>query len=72
LVGIAGYAVGLSGIASVRITGMSETLVGSWLTLMLGLICRERRGVANIGFESLLVLVFYCIGFGVIVLTGGG
>ena len=142
LVGIAGYAVGLSGIALVRITGLSESLVGSLFTsvvtslpelvtavaavrqgaltlavggiiggntfdvlflalsdvayrpgsiyhavsdqplfvisltilltatLLLGLIRRERRGVANIGFESLLVLVFYGIGLGVIVFTG--
>lgn len=134
IVGVAGWTVGISGIALVRHTGLSETLVGSLFTaiatslpelvtavaavrqgaltlavggiiggntfdvlflvfadvayregsiyhaiseqplfiisltilltafLLLGLIRRERRGVANIGFESMAVLVFYLAG----------
>ena len=31
--------------------------------LLLGLLRRERRGVANIGFESVLVLLLYVGGF---------
>jgi len=31
--------------------------------LLLGLIHRERSGIANIGFESMLVLAFYLGGF---------
>lgn len=31
--------------------------------LLLGLVRREKRGVANIGFESVLVLIVYFIGF---------
>ena len=30
--------------------------------LLLGLVRRERHGIANIGFESLLVLVIYVVG----------
>jgi cation:H+ antiporter len=138
LVGLAGYLVGLSSIALVRITGLSETVVGTLFTsvstslpelvttlaavrqgaltlavagiiggntfdvlflafsdvayregsiyhalsdaplfiisltilltaiLLLGLIRRERSGVANIGFESVLVLGVYLMGVGVI------
>jgi cation:H+ antiporter len=134
VVGVAGWLLGLSGIALVRHTGLSETLVGSLFTavatslpelvtavaavrhgaltlavggiiggntfdvlflafadiayrdgslyhaigpqplfiisltilltaiLLLGLIRRERRGVANIGFESMAVVVCYGIG----------
>ena len=139
IVGIAGWLVGLSGIALVRHTGLSETLIGSLFTatatslpelvtsiaavrqgaltlavggiiggntfdvlfvafsdfayregsiyhaistqplfiisltilltaiLLLGLIQRERSGVANIGFESASVLVFYLLGLAVLV-----
>jgi cation:H+ antiporter len=139
IVGVAGWLVGLSGIALVRHTGLSETLVGSLFTatatslpelvtsiaavrqgaltlavggiiggntfdvlfvafsdfayregsiyhaissqplfiisltilltamLLLGLIQRERSGVANIGFESVSVLVFYLLGLSVLV-----
>ena len=139
VVGIAGYFVGISGIALVGQTGLSETLVGSLFTatatslpelvtsiaavrqgaltlavggiiggntfdvlflsfadvayrdgsiyhaisaeplfiisltilltaiLLLGLIHRERKGPANIGFESVGVLVFYLIGVAVLV-----
>ena len=139
VVGVAGYFVGISGIALVAQTGLSETLVGSLFTatatslpelvtsiaavrqgaltlavggiiggntfdvlflsladvayrdgsiyhaisaqplfiisltilltaiLLLGLIQRERNGPANIGFESLWVLVFYLIGVAVLV-----
>jgi len=35
--------------------------------LLLGLIHRERKGPANIGFESVGVLVFYLIGVAVLV-----
>jgi len=28
--------------------------------LLMGLVRREKRGIANIGFESFLILVFYC------------
>jgi cation:H+ antiporter len=138
-VGVAGWAVGLSGIALVRHTGLSETLIGSLFTavatslpelvtavaavrqgaltlavggiiggntfdvlflvfadvayregsiyhaisdqplftisltilltafLLLGLIRRERRGVANIGFESAAVLLFYLAGMATLV-----
>ena len=134
VVGVAGWLLGLSGIALVRHTGLSETLVGSLFTavatslpelvtavaavrhgaltlavggiiggntfdvlflafadiayrdgsiyhaigpqplfiisltilltaiLLMGLIRRERRGVANIGFESMAVLVCYGLG----------
>lgn len=144
VVAIAGWLVGLSGIALVRHTGLSETLVGSLLTavstslpelvtavaavrhgaltlavgaiiggntfdvlflvfadiayrdgsiyhavsaqplfvisltilltavLLLGLIRRERRGVANIGFESVAVLAFYFIGVAALVFWGPG
>jgi cation:H+ antiporter len=137
--GVAGWLVGVSGIALVRLTGLSETLVGSLLTavatslpelvtsvaavrhgaltlavggiiggntfdvlflaladlayrqgsiyhavgpqplfiialtilltaiLLLGLIRRERRGVANIGFESVAVLGFYLLGLVILV-----
>jgi len=37
--------------------------------LLAGLVTRERRGVANIGFESVLLLVFYVGGFVVIALS---
>lgn len=139
IVGVAGWMVGVSGIALVRHTGLSETLVGSLFTavatslpelvtavaavrqgaltlavggiiggntfdvlflvfadfayrqgsiyhaiseqplfiisltilltafLLLGLIRRERRGVANIGFESAAVLVFYLAGIATLV-----
>ncbi|WP_245232653.1 sodium:calcium antiporter [Thiorhodococcus minor] len=142
VVGVAGWLVGISGLALVRHTGLSETLVGSLFTatatslpelvtavaavrqgaltlavggiiggntfdvlflvfadvayregsiyhamgaqpqflislsilltaiLLLGLIRRERRGVANIGFESLAVLVFYLMGLSVLVFGG--
>lgn len=141
-IGVAGWLVGVSGIALVRHTGLSETLVGSLFTavstslpelvtavaavrqgaltlavggiiggntfdvlflvfadvayrdgslyhgisaqplfiisltvlltsiLLLGLIRRERRGVANIGFESFAVLVVYFVGIGVLVWWG--
>ena len=141
--GVAGWLVGVSGIALVRHTGLSETLVGSLFTavatslpelvtsvaavrqgaltlavggiiggntfdvlflafsdvayrdgsiyhaigpqplfvisltilltavLLLGLIRRERRGIANIGFESLGVLVFYVIGLVTLVFWDG-
>jgi cation:H+ antiporter len=134
IAGVAGWLVGVSGIALVRLTGLSETLVGGLFTavatslpelvtsiaavrhgaltlavggiiggntfdvlflaladlayrdgsiyhavgpqplfiialtilltaiLLLGLIRRERRGVANIGFESVAVLAFYLLG----------
>jgi cation:H+ antiporter len=134
VIGVAGWLVGISGIALVRHTGLSETVVGSLITavatslpelvttlaavrqgaltlavggiiggntfdvlflvfsdvayrpgsiyhaigpqplfvialtilltavLLLGLIRRERRGLANIGFESVAVLVFYLVG----------
>jgi len=142
VVGIAGWLVGSAGIALVRLTGLSETVVGSLFTaiatslpelvtsvaavrqgaltlavggiiggntfdvlflsfadvayrdgsiyhaigpqplfiisltilltaiLLLGLIRRERHGVANIGFESVLVLVGYFLGIGVLVSWG--
>jgi len=142
VVGIAGWLVGTAGIALVRLTGLSETVVGSLFTaiatslpelvtsvaavrqgaltlavggiiggntfdvlflsfadvayrdgsiyhaigpqplfiisltilltaiLLLGLIRRERHGVANIGFESVLVLVGYLLGIGVLVSWG--
>jgi cation:H+ antiporter len=38
--------------------------------LLLGLLRREPRGIANIGFESFLVLLLYVAGFVVIGLTG--
>ena len=139
VIGVAGWLVGLSGIALVRHTGLSETLVGSLFTavatslpelvttvaavrqgaltlavggiiggntfdvlflafsdmayrdgsiyhaigpqplfiisltvlltaiLLLGLIRRERRGVGNIGFESVAVLVLYFVGLAILV-----
>jgi cation:H+ antiporter len=139
MVALAGWVVGVSGIALVRHTGLSETLVGSLFTavatslpelvtaiaavrqgaltlavggiiggntfdvlflvfadvayregsiyhaiseqplfiisltllltaiLLLGLIRRERRGVANIGFESAAVLIFYLAGLAILV-----
>ncbi|MTW21105.1 sodium:calcium antiporter [Allochromatium palmeri] len=139
VVGVAGWLVGIAGLALVRHTGLSETLVGSLFTatatslpelvtavaavrqgaltlavggiiggntfdvlflvfadaayregsiyhamgmqsqflislsilltavLLLGLIRRERRGVANIGFESVAVLCFYLLGLAVLV-----
>lgn len=142
IVGVAGWLVGVAGIALVRHTGLSETLVGTLFTsvatslpelvtsvaavrhgaltlavggiiggntfdvlflvfadvayrdgslyhgisaqplfiisltilltstLLLGLIRRERRGVANIGFESFAVLLFYFAGVAVLVLWG--
>jgi len=39
--------------------------------LLMGLIRRERHGIANIGFESFLLLVIYAGGFAVIVTTMG-
>ncbi|WPL16465.1 hypothetical protein Thiowin_01419 [Thiorhodovibrio winogradskyi] len=36
-------------------------------TLLLGLIQRQRHGLANIGFESVAVLGFYLIGLAVLV-----
>ncbi len=33
------------------------------VTLLLGLLYRQRKGPANIGFESLLILLFYIVGF---------
>jgi cation:H+ antiporter len=140
VVGVAGWVVGVTGIALVRHTGLSETLVGSLFTavatslpelvtavaavrqgaltlavggiiggntfdvlflvfsdvayregsiyhaisdqplfiisltilltsfLMLGLIRRERSGVANIGFESMAVLIFYLLGMATLVI----
>ena len=140
ITGVAGWLVGVSGIALVRYTGLSESLVGSVFTavvtslpelvtsvaavrqgaltlavggiiggntfdvlfvafsdfayrdgsvyhavshqplfivsltilltaiLLLGLIRRERRGMGNIGFESVAVLVFYFLGLGVLVI----
>jgi cation:H+ antiporter len=140
IVGVAGWLVGLSGIALVGYTGLSETLVGSLFTavatslpelvtavaavrqgaltlavggiiggntfdvlflvfadaayregsiyhaisaqplfiisltilltaiLLMGLIRRERKGVANIGFESAAVLVLYLAGVATLVL----
>ncbi|MBK5969121.1 MULTISPECIES: sodium:calcium antiporter [Thiorhodovibrio] len=134
IIGVAGWAVGASGIGLVRHTGLSQTVVGSLFTavatslpelvtavaavrqgaltlavggiiggntfdvlflvfadlayrdgsiyhavsdqplfiisltilltafLLLGLVRRERRGIANIGFESVAVLVFYLAG----------
>lgn len=38
-------------------------------TLVIGLIHREKRGVANIGFESLLTLLLYLAGFLIVALT---
>jgi cation:H+ antiporter len=139
-VGVAGWLVGLSGIALVGYTGLSETLIGSLFTaiatslpelvtavaavrqgaltlavggiiggntfdvlflvfadaayregsiyhavsaqplfiisltilltaiLLMGLIRRERKGVANIGFESAAVLLFYLVGVAALVL----
>ncbi len=144
VVGIAGLLVGLSGIALVNQTGLSETVVGTLFTsvatslpelvitlaavrqgaltlavggiiggntfdvlflsfsdiayrkgsiyhavsdaplfiisltilltaiLLLGLLRRERSGVANIGFESILVLGIYLLGLGVILADRGG
>lgn len=40
--------------------------------LVMGLVSRQRRGFANIGFESLLILVLYAGGFLLLSLTGGG
>ena len=40
-------------------------------TLLMGLIRRERHGIANIGFESFLLLLFYAGGFIIIVTTMG-
>ncbi|MDZ7783604.1 MAG: hypothetical protein U5K56_11960 [Halioglobus sp.] len=34
--------------------------------LIMGMMVREKRGIANIGFESFLVIVFYCVGVGVL------
>jgi cation:H+ antiporter len=39
--------------------------------LLMGLIRRERHGIANIGFESFLLLVIYAGGFAIIVTTMG-
>ncbi len=39
--------------------------------LLMGLIRRERHGIANIGFESFLLLLFYAGGFVIIVTTMG-
>lgn len=36
------------------------------LVLLLGLLCRQRAGPGNIGFESLLMLVLYITGFAVL------
>lgn len=143
IVGIAGWLVGISGIALVQHTGLSETLVGGLFIaivtslpelvtaiaavrhgaltlavggiiggntfdvlflvlsdaayrdgsiyhalgpqprfiialtilltaiLLLGLIRRERRGVANIGFEGLAVLGFYLLGIATLLYWGG-
>lgn len=35
--------------------------------LLLGLVQRQKRGIANIGFESALVLVIYFIGYSALV-----
>lgn len=34
--------------------------------LLLGLLHREKRGIANIGFESFLILLLYAAGFGIL------
>ncbi len=139
VVGLAGWMVGMSGIALVNQTGLSETLVGGLFTavatsipelvtavaavrqgaltlavggiiggntfdalflvfsdvayrdgsiyhaigeqplfiisltilltafLLLGLVRRQRHGVANIGFESIAVLTFYLVGMAVLI-----
>jgi cation:H+ antiporter len=143
VIGVAGWLVGVSGIALVRHTGLSQTLVGALFTavatslpelvtsvaavrqgaltlavggiiggntfdvlflafsdfayrggsiyhaisneplfiisltilltsvLLLGLIRRERRGMGNIGFESVAVLVIYFFGVGILVIWPG-
>lgn len=38
--------------------------------LLLGLIRREKRGIANIGFESFLILVLYAGTFGLLIFAG--
>jgi cation:H+ antiporter len=49
---------------------LSMTVLMSGI-LMLGMFRRERHGVANIGFESMLVLLVYGFGMATIVLGGG-
>jgi cation:H+ antiporter len=41
-------------------------------TLVVGLIQREKRGVANIGFESMLILLLYLTGFLIVSLAMTG
>jgi cation:H+ antiporter len=144
VIGVAGWLVGITGIALVRHTGLSETLVGALFTsvatslpelatviaavrqgaltlavggiiggntfdvlflsfsdaayregsiyhaigpqplfiisltilltaiLIVGLLWRERRGVGNIGFESVAVLLFYLLGMATLVFWGDG
>jgi len=50
---------------------LSMTVLMSGI-LMLGMFRRERHGVANIGFESMLVLLVYGFGMAAVVLGGGG
>ena len=38
--------------------------------LLMGLVVREKRGIANIGFESFLILALYAGGFAIIALGG--
>ncbi len=42
------------------------------VVLLLGMLRRERHGIANIGFESVLVLAFYLGGIAVLVTAGPG
>ncbi len=51
--------------------GMGEVYVGGLAlvlnaVLLLGLIRRERKGLANIGFESVTILVLYLVGFAIL------
>ena len=42
------------------------------MMLLLGMLRRERYGIANIGFESALVLALYLGGAVAVVMTGTG
>jgi hypothetical protein len=55
--------------AVLRRVGKQAGVVGSLPVLLLGLLHRERRGVANIGFESVTILVVYAVG---VLLVGFG
>jgi hypothetical protein len=55
--------------AGLRRVGKQAGVVGSLPVLLLGLLHRERRGVANIGFESATILVVYAVG---VLLVGFG